>query len=344
MANDDDYDPFDEEAEGEDGMKNHLEPPQIMNYPFALLKDFIERNILDLNPDFQREVVWNAVMKNYYVPPVIFSKHNEYDGIANRKENEFRRAVIDGKQRLTSIYKFMTNQIPHIDSNTKKRTWYSVEGGRNHFTAAERLTFNNKTVICVEYADLEKFQEEEMFSRVQLGMALTTAEKMFAIGGPLTSFIRKLMEDHAEVLSMMEDKRKRVFHILAQAWCIINLDGPEVLPSTTAVTKTLKEKREPEKRQKALMDGILRVLGQTYADYPEIFRKYKTVAPIEFCMFCYMVYRNDESTITQLRDDIDNMRETTRKKEKDIRANQRLYSLMKLIVDNGSSKKGRRRA
>ncbi|KAJ3034138.1 hypothetical protein HDV00_005423 [Rhizophlyctis rosea] len=79
----------------------------------------------------------------------------------------------------------------------------------------------------------------------------------------------------------MEHKRKRLFHILAHAWCIINLDGPEVLPSTTAVTKTLKEKQEPEKLQKALMDGILRVLGQTYADYPEICRTYTTVAEDE---------------------------------------------------------------
>ncbi|KAJ3050443.1 hypothetical protein HK097_008602 [Rhizophlyctis rosea] len=344
MAEDKDYieEDYDEEEEaseeGEQQPPKELQPPAILNYPFQLLRQYFEKEIIDLEPTYQRDVVWNDVkqghlidslVKNYYVPPVIFSKKEEGpDG---------KRAVIDGKQRLTSIYKFMKNLIPHIDSTTKKKRWYAAgsEGRKSCFTAAERTEFNSKTIICIEYSGLSDQDEEEMFNRVQMGMPLSAAEKMYATGSPLGLYLRVLLKEFDRTIQMIDDRRKRGFQVLAQAYCIVMWKGPELLPSTAKIQAELKKPGEVSEGRRRLFTNILRVLRQTYEDYPHIFgkEKYKTVAPIEFAMFCYLIYKKKEYQIHELKEAIETLRDKTRKKEKDIRANQRLYSYMREVIE-----------
>ena len=50
-------------------------------------------------------------------------------------------------------------------------------------------------------------------------------------------------------------------------------------------------------------------------------------------MFCYLVYKKPEAQIHELRAYIEELRDKTRKHEKGIRANQRLYSFMKNLID-----------
>lgn len=50
----------------------------------------------------------DSVMKNYYIPPLLFSAHLNDNG-------QIIRHCIDGKQRLSSIMRFMDGQIPFIE-------------------------------------------------------------------------------------------------------------------------------------------------------------------------------------------------------------------------------------
>jgi hypothetical protein len=51
-----------------------------------------------------------------------------------------------------------------------------------------RSTFLQMEILCAEYAALEPKQEEDLFSRVQLGVPLTPAEKLKASSGAWQSF------------------------------------------------------------------------------------------------------------------------------------------------------------
>lgn len=56
--------------------------------------------------------------------------------------------------------------------------------------------FSNKQIVCVEYQDLADEGERDIFQRVQLGMALTPAEKLQVINTPRAQLIRELMNTY----------------------------------------------------------------------------------------------------------------------------------------------------
>ncbi|KAF5334735.1 hypothetical protein D9758_016901 [Tetrapyrgos nigripes] len=125
----------------------------------------------------------DSILRNFYIPPVIFVINRDDDG------NE-TKTCIDGKQRLTSIHRFMDGLIPHRDPITNKKFWYkidpSVDGGKKGPTGRllpqqYRDSFAGKYIVCVEYTNLTDTDEREIYQRVQLGMALTSAEKLHFI-------------------------------------------------------------------------------------------------------------------------------------------------------------------
>lgn len=68
------------------------------------LEKQITSNLIDLEPEYQRGVVWSSdkqsaiidtIFRHYFVPPVLFSVHNE---INEDGEMEEIRICVDGKQ------------------------------------------------------------------------------------------------------------------------------------------------------------------------------------------------------------------------------------------------------
>lgn len=91
-----------------------LRAPRTTSYTAKSLYDQIIENAIDLDPEYQRDVVWpelkqsgliDSMLRNYYMPPIIFAVSTADDGTE-------LRTCIDGKQRLTSIQRFMDGQIP----------------------------------------------------------------------------------------------------------------------------------------------------------------------------------------------------------------------------------------
>jgi hypothetical protein len=56
----------------------------------------------------------------YFVPPLIFNHKEIVRDTPNGQVTDQRRICVDGKQRLTSIQKFMLGQIGVADVNQKK--------------------------------------------------------------------------------------------------------------------------------------------------------------------------------------------------------------------------------
>lgn len=183
-------------------LHNTLKPPRATTYTTQALYEQIHNGDVELDPEYQRGVVWkdekqikiiDSILRNFYIPPVILAYRVEDDGTESR-------TCIDGKQRLTSIHKFMDGQIPHRDHYTGQLFWFKDNGdnrGRGKKTLlpeALQKTFCNRQIVCVEYIDLKDSDERDIFKRVQLGVALTAAEKMNVISTPRADFIRLLME------------------------------------------------------------------------------------------------------------------------------------------------------
>ncbi|MEV7438828.1 DUF262 domain-containing protein [Streptomyces griseoviridis] len=89
----------------------------------AWFRDLWARELLELDPPYQRRSVWNQSYKDYFIEtlmlqypaPAIFIYENmSADGIATY-------SVVDGKQRLSAIFEFTSNEFPVSEKSAIKR-------------------------------------------------------------------------------------------------------------------------------------------------------------------------------------------------------------------------------
>jgi hypothetical protein len=60
--------------------------------------------------------------------------------------------------------------------------------------------FLGQELLCAEYAALERKQEEDLFSRVQLGVPLTPAEKLRASSGAWQAFALEIEQKYPDLM------------------------------------------------------------------------------------------------------------------------------------------------
>jgi hypothetical protein len=83
-------------------------------YPLSWFWDLYRRNLLDLDPSYQRRSVWNQAYRDFFVdtilngypcPAIFLYEKISPDGVASY-------AVVDGKQRLKTLFDFAENLFP----------------------------------------------------------------------------------------------------------------------------------------------------------------------------------------------------------------------------------------
>jgi len=85
--------------------------------------DLYKRDLLELDPPYQRRSVWSQSYKDYFVdtilldypaPAVFLFEEIDEDGVA-------QYSVVDGKQRLSTIFAFLGNEFPVSDAASMAR-------------------------------------------------------------------------------------------------------------------------------------------------------------------------------------------------------------------------------
>ncbi|KAG2113577.1 uncharacterized protein F5147DRAFT_571425 [Suillus discolor] len=325
-----------------------LRAPRTTSYTAKSLYDQIIENAIDLDPEYQRDVVWpepkqsgliDSMLRNYYMPPIIFGK--ESLAVSTADDGSELRTCIDGKQRLTSIQRF-----------TNERLWYkgSASNSRRKLLPKQLIhQFSNKQIVCVEYSDINPDQEREIFQRVQLGVALTPAgqhrffildahlvERMQAIVGPWPTIIREIQsqvlgEDGFHGYLDWGHARGRDFQCVASIGYLIENHPKPAVPSAPTLEKwLLKSDPVSPKLREDLLDTF-RVFLTLARDqkYSRSLNKPTRVSPIEFVMIGVLIYLfRDRLSLTQLSSAIEKMRKDVRDDHQDIRANGRITKHM----------------
>jgi len=151
-----------------------------------------ENQEIDIHPDFQRFFRWSDYQKSTFIesillgipiPPIFVSQRD--DGIWD---------VIDGLQRLSTIYEFVGLLKPedreeHTDFVALQKTTYlpSLSGKKwddpndkdNSFTQAQRLLIKRaKIAVNIVEKESDKMIKYELFQRLNTGGAIATPQEV----------------------------------------------------------------------------------------------------------------------------------------------------------------------
>ena len=106
----------------------------------AWFNDLNKRGLLDLDPPYQRRSVWNQAYKDAFIDTILIQYPSPaiflYQEISPAGETKLH--VVDGKQRLTAIFEFVSGAFPVAETaeTTQLRGKYFEQ-----LSAAEKTVF-----------------------------------------------------------------------------------------------------------------------------------------------------------------------------------------------------------
>ena len=185
----------------------------------AIDKIYKRRNRYEI-PDWQRQPVWgrtrqqeliDSILRGWKLPKFYFLKTSS---------DEEPYEVVDGQQRLTSIFEFFDNKLPLSEETAAEF------GGRFYRDLPPKVSdaFDD---YDIQFDLLEDAADEDVklfFQRLQNGLPLTSSEKLNSIDSKLRDFIKE-MAKHPFLESVpVSDRRYGYFDILCKV-AAIEIEG-----------------------------------------------------------------------------------------------------------------------
>lgn len=287
---------------------NEILETQVGNDPKRLDKQInsiiANRNEYILNPDYQRGDVWKdekrgelilSILQNICIPSIIVSKNADDD-----------YQVIDGKQRLTSLFKFIDNEFPIIWNDNK--IYYSDTIDEDVFVLSkkQKKKLNQKTLTFCVYDNLDIKNQKSIFEKINYGEDLTLGEKLKGCNNKNVAIISKLrgkyiskLEDISNCFKNTRDSQ----YLLISAICAILTDN-EVYGSVGKPVFSWINKKETDITTNydtldKSFDYILNqlsILKSKVFDYVKL-RKGRSINMIkksDYLMFIYALHKNTE--------------------------------------------------
>ncbi len=177
------------------------------NINWELHKISRREEVINPKPQYQRsEGIWSerkqqlfmdSLLRGYDIPKIYLRV----------TEGEYDHEVVDGQQRLRTIWKFykdefalgdVSEDLPHGNLAGKRYSDF------NHDTKDE---LNNIELVVVEIRDATDEEVRDLFLRLQEGESLTPAEKRNAMLGNMRDFVSDLAEH--PVFKVVSKKNKR---------------------------------------------------------------------------------------------------------------------------------------
>lgn len=199
----------------------------IKTYPMgnsAILRLNYIREKIDFNPPYQRNSeIWDiekrqllidSILNNFDVPKIYFHALTKPRRLTSGKDAIY--AIIDGKQRMETILQFLDGVFPLADDFLCYDNASIKPAGLRYSDMAEKypelkVAFDSYVlpVMLVETEDVDLI--EEMFSRLNEAVPLSSAEKRNAFGGPIPKVINDIA-NHPFFATKVKFSNKRYQH------------------------------------------------------------------------------------------------------------------------------------
>jgi uncharacterized protein with ParB-like and HNH nuclease domain len=176
---------------------------QAIEYDLETLVKKIDRNIIKLNPDYQRNHRWDdqvssrlieSLLLNIPIPLIYLSQDVDVDEEIDSDEVS-RYSVIDGQQRLTAIHGFLKNNYPLIELEVLDDLNGSYYKDLPPFLT-RRL--EERTISCLRIdSTIDDQVKYDIFERLNSGSVKLEAQELrnATCRGPFKELIKKLAKD-----------------------------------------------------------------------------------------------------------------------------------------------------
>jgi len=168
---------------------------------------YSERDEIQLDPDYQRisgiwtlekrQLLIDSIINGFDVPKLYFHEFVPPKKIAGKK---YRYAIVDGKQRIQTVWDFIDGKISLSEDFEYLRDKSVKAAGFGYSQLAEkypqlksRFDATPLDIVTIRTNDIDLI--EDMFSRLNEAVPLNAPEKRNAFGGPLPHAIQKLSGD-----------------------------------------------------------------------------------------------------------------------------------------------------
>ncbi len=183
---------------------------------------YTQRHHIDLDPSYQRHGgVWTRSVRQLLLDSILngFDIPKFYFHELIPPENGYHYAIIDGKQRLQTMWDFMDNKLslaPDFTVNDDE----SVQAAGMTYHELARKYPTQRAIFDAYHLDVVNIRTggsrdldaiEDMFSRLNEASPLNAPEKRNAFGGPLPPVI-KATADHPFFLENVYFKDRRYRH------------------------------------------------------------------------------------------------------------------------------------
>lgn len=222
---------------------------------------FTRRNDIDFDPPYQRKGnIWSKYDQAYLIDsmingfdiPKIYVADFTYS-ISELNRGKYWYAIIDGKQRLQSIFSFLDNKLPlnkdfiYFKNQKIKLGGYSHKDIQKEYPEiAEEFENFNLTIISVITDEAEKI--DEMFIRLNRSKPLTGSELRSAMPGPIPKIINRLaLHEFFDTKIRFQRKRKSEYNLVAKIFLVeYNNDLVNTMKRNLDRFVTDNEKKEEE--------------------------------------------------------------------------------------------------
>ncbi len=206
-------------------------------------------------PEWQRQEVWSRSKKQNLIDTILRGwKLPKFYFLRAAQEPETYE-VVDGQQRLVTIFEFFGNGLPLADKTAK-------DFGGTFYKDLPDAVGDAFDDYEIEFDEIEEATEEEVkefFQRLQEGLPLTSAEKLNSLPSNLRDYVVKLTKHPFFTKVSASNRRYGHFDILAKV-AAIEIDGIEVglryddLRAVFESQSEFSEKSNVAKRIKASLD------------------------------------------------------------------------------------------
>jgi hypothetical protein len=299
---------------------------KLKTYPMnqsAILRLYAERDDINLSPAYQRRGdIWNLEKRQLLIDSILneFDIPKLYFHVVDAMAGKY--AVIDGRQRLESIFNFVDGRFSlsddfeyYADPSVKLNGLTYPQIAEKHPRVKIRFDSSNLPIVLVETDDEEVI--DDMFSRLNEAAPLNAAEKRNAFGGKVVSAIKEISSHRFFVDKVrFTDKRYQYREVSARILFLEHsisnsrkiFDTKKTYIDDFAKDKQSKFAGTTTKSVEVVLDNMVNVFG----DKDELLRS-QAMVPIFFLLFREAISQGvsnsiQRSALVQFRQELDRNR------------------------------------